>query len=229
MRRNREQIKWMSVIAVITFLISAILEFKILINVERLIIPYIPFIQGHRGYIVNVAVGICCSTVVVISGEYVEYTRTDKKIRYEIDYRLRLLKEKLEQIDTDMTLFKIREYREENLQEYKNLCKLEESYSPCNRKPRCKEYSEKLMILTIEVQLLFWSTLETYIGSDIKKERELYDLMENQPNDDMGKADWIYKCKLAKNGVEKTQKFHQKEFHNEIKRLEKKIEKKEKK
>ena len=225
MRKNKIQIKWMSWIAAIMFLISILTEFKVLNEAERLIIPHIPFIQGHRDYVTNVAIGICCSTVVVIFGEYLEYKRLDKKIRYEIDFKLKRLKELLNQIDTNMNLLQIREFRNENLQEYKNLCKLEESYSPYESDPKNKEYSEKLILLIYETQLLFWSELEIYINADIKKEHELCELIESQPEDDMGKADWIYKCKLAKKSGEKTKKYHQRDFQNQIKQLVSKIKK----
>lgn len=223
MRKSKDQIKNIGRVAVVGLIIAVLLEFRTFYFVEKVILQRVIFLRGHRDFVVNILIGCSCSAIVVIVCEYFEYLRLNKTLQNQIDSKLRGLKTCLEAIDGPKCLEELVQFRNENLEEYKRGNVLKEEYSPFRRDPDVKEYSHKLYVLNKGVWDIFFAELDISLHSDQKKYKEYIKLVEQKPKGGSELVDWKMKVSEAKKGVENSEKFHEKEIYNNIKKLKKEI------
>ena len=141
----------------------------------------------------------------------------------EIDKRLRVLKTCLEDLDGPKCLEELVKFRDEKLKDYKSANVLIEEYSPFKNDSDEKEYSNKLIILNINVWEIFYNKLEIYLRADQKKYKEYTEHIMQRPENDMERADWRMEIRQEKAAIDKLESHHEKEIYNEIVGLKKKI------
>lgn len=223
MRKSKNQIKKVGEFALVGIIISILIEFRTFSCVENVILENAVFLRGHRDFVVKILIGCSCSAIVVIICEYLEYLRLNKELQREIDKRLRVLKTCLEDLDGPKCLEELVKFRDEKLKDYKSANVLIEEYSPFKNDSDEKEYSNKLIILNINVWEIFYNKLEIYLRADQKKYKEYTEHIMQRPENDMERADWRMEIRQEKAAIDKLESHHEKEIYNEIVGLKKKI------
>ena len=223
MRKSKNQIKKVGEFALVGIIISILMEFRVFSCVEDVILENVVFLRGHRDFVINILLGCSCSAIVVIICEYCEYLRLNKELQREIDKRLKVLKTCLKDLDGPKCLEELIQFRNENLKDYKSANMLTEEYSPFRNDSDSKKYSNKLIILNIDVWEIFYNKLEVYMQADQKKYKEYTEHIMQRPENDMERADWRMEIRQEKAAIDKLESHHEKEIYNEIVGLKKKI------
>lgn len=223
MRKSKNQIRSIGRLAIIGLIAAILLEFRAFYFIENIILQRVVFLRGHRDFVINILIGCSCSAIVVIACEYLEYLRLNKELQNQIDRRLKGLKSCLETLEESKCLEELVQFRNENLKEYKSANVLTEEYSPFRNDSDVKEYSNKLIILNINVWEIFYNKLEVYLQADQKRYREYTEHIMQKPKNDVERADWKMEIRQEKAAIDKLENHHRKEIYSEIVDLKKKI------
>ena len=222
MRRSIVQIKFFRSMAIVFSVLSVVVEFDSIPVLSKMAICFMPFLRGHRGFFVDLLLALAGSAIVIVIAERVDYVRLVKSFKYKLDLKLKSIKSVLVEIDSEDSLQEILEVRNAKLKEYKDTFFFSNNEMPYTMSDG---WNEKLYIVDVKINQLFYIELQTYANKENEKASRLYNLIEGEKGGSgINKKNMQTEIQSLRKSIEEDKTRHLNEIKREANFIRNKIE-----